>query len=59
MTLRLGNQDATEQRTEQDGHIGPHLDPGIAAHQFLGLQVLGHDAVLDRPKQGRMKAHHE
>jgi hypothetical protein len=58
MLNRAGQQTAG-QRTDQDGHKGAGLDQCIAANQLIGVQMLRHDGVLDRPEQGRMATEQE
>ena len=38
---------------EQDGDEGRTLDQGVAGRQLLRLQMVGQDAVFDRPEQRR------
>ena len=55
---RTGEQPA-DQRTDQDGDESTSLDQCIAANQFIGMQVLRQDGVLDRPEEGRVQAEQE
>jgi len=57
MTVRLGDQNPAEQGAQQNGEIGTHLDPGVAADQFFRFEVLGHDAVFGWPEQRRLPTH--
>ena len=41
---------------EQDGDEGAHLDQAVAADEFVVLQVLRQDRVLDRAEQRRVHA---
>ena len=44
-------RDAADDGAEQDGDEGRALDQRVAGGQFRALQVVGEDAVLDRPEQ--------
>jgi len=47
---------AAGQRPDQDGDEGSGLDLGVAADQFILVQMLRQDGVLDRPEQRRLQA---
>jgi hypothetical protein len=58
MLDRTGEQPAG-QRADQDGDEGTSLDQRIATDQFVVVQMLRDDRVLDRPEQRRMAAEQE
>jgi hypothetical protein len=57
--VAAAGEQAAEQRAEQDGDEGAGLDQRVAADQFLALQVLRQDRVLDRAEQRRVQAEQE
>ena len=57
--LLQGDQHAAQHGAQQNGEIGGHLHPGVAADQFFRLQMLGQDAVFGGAKQGGLKPHQE
>ena len=48
-----------DDHAEEDGQGGAGLDHRVAGDQFLALQVVGQDAVLQGPEEGRLQAHEE
>ncbi|VTR67539.1 hypothetical protein DESC_610122 [Desulfosarcina cetonica] len=55
--MRCLDQDAATHRPHEDGHKGSHLHQGVPPDDFMGFQMIGHDAVLDRPEKGGLGAH--
>ena len=51
------NQQTARDGAEQDGEKGSGLDHRVAGDQFIGMQVLRQDRVLDRAEQRRLCAH--
>jgi hypothetical protein len=49
----FARRQAARDGAEQDRDEGRTLDQRVAGRQFLTLQMVGQDAVFDRPEQGR------
>ena len=45
--------------TQQNGQESAHFHQGITGYQFLVVQLLGNDGILDRAKEGGLQAHAE
>ena len=55
----VGGDEAADDGAAEYGGEGGGLDPGVGAGQFLALEMVGQDAVFDRPEQRRNDAEHE
>ncbi len=53
------DQHPAEHRAEEDRKERSRLDQGIAADQLVLRQVVGQDAVFERPEEGGLGAHQE
>src|SRR5262249_39962449 len=56
---RDAGEDPARDRARQNRDEGGRLDEGVAGDELVLVEMLREDAVLDRPEQGRVRAHEE